>query len=68
MKTRVMYCSNCKKDRAFDLVDKDSVLHDTPKLVRGLFAVCTLGTSEFMNGATVTKKWACRHCGEVRRE
>ena len=68
MKTCVRYCSNCKKDRVFELADKDSVLRDTPKVARGIFAVCTLGISEFMNGATVTKKWVCRNCGEIRRD
>jgi ribosomal protein L44E len=65
MKTKVCYCRKCRKDTVHELVDKDSVLSGNG-LARGMLAVASLGFSEVLNTATVTRKYECRKCGEIR--
>ena len=67
MKTRVMYCVNCHKDTAHELVDKRSALSGSG-FARGILAVCSLGISEVANTATVVKQWECRCCGKIRKD
>lgn len=67
MKTKVLYCCKCKRERTHDLVDKQSVLSSSPTAARVMLATLSLGFSEFVNTATVEKKWECRRCGSIRR-
>lgn len=63
--TKICYCRKCRKDTVHDLVHKDSALSGAG-LARGILAVFSCGISEIVNSATVSRKYECRKCGELR--
>ena len=66
MKTKVCYCYKCRRDTVHELVHRETVLSGTGP-ARGMLAVCSFGFSELVNQATVSRKYQCERCGEIRK-